>query len=71
MHRLIIEVDGQLYRLLESAAQVHHLSLEAEAPPQAGGAGVPVAVPAGVVGRNARRCRRRALVRPREGAGVA
>ena len=30
MHRLIIEVDGQLYRLLESAAQVHHLSLEAE-----------------------------------------
>ncbi|HEN8800885.1 hypothetical protein HP546_11305 [Pseudomonas sp. CM25] len=30
MHRLTIEVDGQLYQLLENAAQVHHLSLEAE-----------------------------------------
>ena len=30
MHRLIIEVDGQLYRLLESAAQMHQLSLEVE-----------------------------------------
>ncbi|MBV4492550.1 hypothetical protein [Pseudomonas oryzicola] len=30
MHRLIIEVDRQLYQRLENAAQVHHLSLEAE-----------------------------------------
>ena len=30
MHRLIIEVDRQLYQQLENAAQVHHLSLEAE-----------------------------------------
>lgn len=30
MHRLIIEVDQQLYQQLENAAQVHHLSLEAE-----------------------------------------
>ncbi|MNG79733.1 hypothetical protein D3C76_609250 [compost metagenome] len=30
MHRLTIEVDRQLYRQLEQAAQVHHLSLEAE-----------------------------------------
>ncbi|MFK0095668.1 hypothetical protein [Pseudomonas sp. NPDC090592] len=30
MHRLTIEVDRQLYQQLESAAQVHHLSLEAE-----------------------------------------
>ncbi|WP_145185865.1 hypothetical protein [Pseudomonas sp. URMO17WK12:I11] len=30
MHRLVIEVDGQLYQQLESAAQVHHVSLEAE-----------------------------------------
>ncbi|GLO13962.1 hypothetical protein PPUJ20028_25440 [Pseudomonas putida] len=30
MHRLTIEVDRRLYQQLESAAQVHHLSLEAE-----------------------------------------
>lgn len=30
MHRLVIEVDHQLYKLLEDAAQAHHLSLEAE-----------------------------------------
>ncbi len=30
MHRLIIEVDRQLYQRLEKAAEVHHLSLEAE-----------------------------------------
>lgn len=30
MHRLIIEIDRQLYQQLESAAQVHHLSLEDE-----------------------------------------
>ncbi|MFJ4458236.1 hypothetical protein ACIP1G_30800 [Pseudomonas sp. NPDC089392] len=30
MHRLTIEVDRQLYQQLENAAQVHHLSLEAE-----------------------------------------
>ncbi|MFG0410165.1 hypothetical protein [Pseudomonas sp. NY5710] len=30
MHRLVIEVDLQLYQQLERAAQVHHLSLEAE-----------------------------------------
>ncbi|ANY88969.1 MULTISPECIES: hypothetical protein [Pseudomonas] len=30
MHRLIIEVDRQLYVLLERAAQAHHVSLEAE-----------------------------------------
>ncbi len=30
MHRLIIEVDRQLYQQLEDAALVHHLSLEVE-----------------------------------------
>ncbi|QPN44308.1 hypothetical protein I5S86_22645 [Priestia aryabhattai] len=30
MHRLVIEVDRQLYQQLEYAAQVHHVSLEAE-----------------------------------------
>ncbi|BBT38977.1 hypothetical protein ABRY74_17440 [Pseudomonas guariconensis] len=30
MHRLIIEVDRQLYLLLERAAQAHQVSLEAE-----------------------------------------
>ncbi|MDM3888329.1 hypothetical protein QSV36_22390 [Pseudomonas sp. BCRC 81390] len=30
MHRLIIEVDRQLYQQLENAARAHHLSLEAE-----------------------------------------
>ncbi|WP_449434513.1 hypothetical protein [Pseudomonas putida] len=30
MHRLVIQVDRQLYQQLENAAQVHHLSLEAE-----------------------------------------
>lgn len=30
MHRLVIEVDRQLYQQLEHAAQVHHVSLEAE-----------------------------------------
>ncbi|NIE77575.1 hypothetical protein F3J44_22430 [Pantoea sp. Tr-811] len=30
MHRLVIEVDGQLYQLLENAAQLHHVTLEAE-----------------------------------------
>ncbi|MBF8722028.1 MULTISPECIES: hypothetical protein [Pseudomonas] len=30
MHRLVIEVDRQLYLLLEQAAQANHLSLEAE-----------------------------------------
>ncbi|WGV19058.1 hypothetical protein QIY50_16720 [Pseudomonas putida] len=30
MHRLVIEVDRQLYEQLENAAQMHHLSLEAE-----------------------------------------
>lgn len=30
MHRLIIEVDRQLYLQLENAARAHHLSLEAE-----------------------------------------
>ena len=30
MHRLVIEMDRQLYRLLERAAQANHLSLEAE-----------------------------------------
>ncbi|MGN8249097.1 hypothetical protein [Pseudomonas sp. SMV7] len=30
MHRLIIEVDRQLYLQLENAARSHHLSLEAE-----------------------------------------
>lgn len=57
MHRLVIEVDWQLYQQLENAAQVHHLSLEAEMPPQAVGAGVPVAILAGAVGGDARRCR--------------
>ncbi len=30
MHRLVIEVDGQLLQLLEREAKVHHLSLEGE-----------------------------------------
>ncbi|MFK0311284.1 hypothetical protein ACIQUF_08560 [Pseudomonas sp. NPDC090233] len=30
MHRLVIEVDRQLYQQLENAAQVHHVSLEEE-----------------------------------------
>jgi len=30
MHRLVIEVDRQLYQQLENAAQVHHVSLEVE-----------------------------------------
>lgn len=30
MRRLVIEVDRQLYQQLESAAQVHHLSIEGE-----------------------------------------
>ncbi|PVZ30127.1 MULTISPECIES: hypothetical protein [unclassified Pseudomonas] len=30
MHRLVIEVDRQLYQQLEHAAQDHHVSLEAE-----------------------------------------
>lgn len=30
MHRLVIEVDQHLYKLLENAARAHHLSLEAE-----------------------------------------
>lgn len=30
MHRLVIEVDGQLLQLLEREAQVHRLSLEGE-----------------------------------------
>lgn len=30
MHRLVIEVDLQLYELLRRAAQDHHLSLEGE-----------------------------------------
>lgn len=30
MHRVVIEVDRQLYQQLENSAQVHHLSLEAE-----------------------------------------
>ncbi len=36
MHRLIIEIDRQLYQQLENAAQVHHLSLEDEVLPQVG-----------------------------------
>lgn len=30
MHRLVIDVDGQLLQLLEREAKVHHLSLEGE-----------------------------------------
>lgn len=30
MHRLVIEVDGQLFQLLTREAQAHHLSLEGE-----------------------------------------
>ncbi len=30
MHRLVIEVDLQLYQQLESSAQVHNLRLDAE-----------------------------------------
>ncbi|AGZ36640.1 hypothetical protein C4Q28_07450 [Pseudomonas sp. SWI6] len=30
MHRLVIEVDSQLYQQLESAAHDHHVSLETE-----------------------------------------
>ncbi|MDH0300564.1 MULTISPECIES: hypothetical protein [unclassified Pseudomonas] len=30
MHRLVIEVDGQLLKLLERSAQEHRLSLEGE-----------------------------------------
>jgi len=30
MHRLVIEVDRQLYQQLENAAQAHHVSLEVE-----------------------------------------
>lgn len=30
MHRLVIEVDGQLFQLLAREAQAHHLSLEGE-----------------------------------------
>ncbi|MCO7513587.1 hypothetical protein NJF44_13440 [Pseudomonas guariconensis] len=30
MRRLVIEVDGRLYQLLENAARANHLSLEAE-----------------------------------------
>ncbi|WP_194790130.1 hypothetical protein [Pseudomonas sp. UFMG81] len=30
MHRLVIEVDGQLLRVLAREAQDHHLSLEGE-----------------------------------------
>ncbi|MFJ4064785.1 hypothetical protein ACIPW4_05765 [Pseudomonas sp. NPDC089996] len=30
MHRLVIEVDRQLYQQLEHAAQDHHVSLEVE-----------------------------------------
>ncbi|MFJ4346865.1 hypothetical protein [Pseudomonas sp. NPDC089401] len=30
MHRLVIEVDRQLYQQLENAAQAHHVTLEAE-----------------------------------------
>ena len=30
MHRLVLEVDGQLWQLLEREAQAHCLSLEAE-----------------------------------------
>ncbi|QCI14229.1 hypothetical protein E6B08_24080 [Pseudomonas putida] len=30
MHRLVIEVDRQLYQQLEHAAHEHHVSLEAE-----------------------------------------
>ncbi|MDU9402536.1 hypothetical protein RTH46_08520 [Pseudomonas sp. zfem004] len=30
MHRLVIEVDGQLFQWLAREAQAHHLSLEGE-----------------------------------------
>ncbi|WDY56873.1 hypothetical protein [Pseudomonas sp. PSKL.D1] len=30
MHRLVIEVDRQLYQQLENAAQDHHVTLEVE-----------------------------------------
>lgn len=38
MHRLVIEVDQQLYRLLENAARAHHWSLEVECRRRLGGA---------------------------------
>ncbi len=50
MARVILEIDAQLYRLLKSSAETHHVSLEEECCRRLEGSRTALTLLAGIIG---------------------